>query len=67
MKTNSSLDILYNKHTTSAQDDRTLEEWEKHEGRCHGGLIVAKLTKISFGFFMLLHVRHSLFNIYLSN
>ena len=39
--------VLYNKHITSAQDDRTLEEWAKHEGKCRSGLTVAELTKIS--------------------
>ena len=37
MKTKSRLDVFLNEHITSAQDDRTLEEWTKHEGRCHSG------------------------------
>ena len=43
---NCSLDVLYNKNITSAQDDRTLEEWSKHEGRCHSRQTVAKVAKI---------------------
>ena len=46
MKTKSSLDVLYNEHITSAQDDRTLEEWTKHEGRCLSGQTVAEVAKI---------------------
>ena len=53
MKTKSSLDILYNEHITSAQDDqtlekwvKTLEKWVKHEGRCHSGSTVGEVTKI---------------------
>ena len=41
----SSLDVLYNEHITSAQDDRTLEEWAKHEGRCHRGSTVTEVAK----------------------
>ena len=47
MKTKSSLGILYNKHITSAQDEQTLEEGAKHEGRSDSRLTVAELTKIS--------------------
>ena len=46
MKTKSSLDVLYNDHITSAQDDRTLEEWAKHEGSCHSRSTVAEVAKI---------------------
>ena len=46
MKTKSSLDVLYNEHITSAQDDRTLKEWAKHEGRCLSGQTVAEVAKI---------------------
>ena len=46
MKTKSSLDVLYNEHITSAQDNRTLEEWAKHEGRCLSGQTVAEVAKI---------------------
>lgn len=28
----------------SAQDDQRLEEWARHEGRCHSGCTVAELT-----------------------
>ena len=45
MKKKSSLDVLYNEHITSAQDDRTLEEWAKHEGRCHSGSTVTEVAK----------------------
>ena len=46
MKTKSSLNVLYNEHITSAQDDRTLEEWAKHEGSCHSRSTVAEVAKI---------------------
>ena len=46
MKTQSSLGVLYNEHITSAQDDRTLEEWAKHEGSCHSRSTVAEVAKI---------------------
>ena len=46
MKTKSRLDVLYNEHVTSAQDDRTLADWTKHEGRCHSGQTVAEVAKI---------------------
>ena len=46
MKTKSSVDILYNEHITSVHDDRTLEEWAKHEGRCISGQTVAEVAKI---------------------
>ena len=45
MKTKSSFDVLYNEHITSAQVDRTLEEWAKHEGKCHSGSTVAEVAK----------------------
>ena len=55
MKTKSScLDVLYNEHITSAQDDRTLEEWAKHEGSYHSRSTVdevAKIFVISFCFY----------------
>ena len=46
MKTKSSLDVLYNEHITSAQDDWTLEKWTKHESSCHGRSTVAEVAKI---------------------
>ena len=46
MKTKSSLNVLYNEHITSAQDDRTLEKWTKHEGSCHSRSTVAEVAKI---------------------
>ena len=46
MKTKSSLDVLYNEHITSAQDDRTLEIWTKHEGSCLSRSTVAEVAKI---------------------
>ena len=46
MKTKNSLNVLYNEHITSAQDDRTLEEWAKHEGSCHSRSTVAEVAKI---------------------
>ena len=42
----SSFDVLYNEYITSAQDDRTLEEWAKHEGSCHSRSTVAEVAKI---------------------
>ena len=45
MKTKSNLDVLYNEHITCAQYDWTLEEWAKHEGRCHRGSTVAEVAK----------------------
>ena len=41
MTTKSTLDVLYNEHITSAQDDRTLEVWAKHEV----GVIADKLSQ----------------------
>ena len=46
MKTKCSLDVLYNKNITSAQDDWTLDEWAKHKGRCHSRSTVAEVAKI---------------------
>ena len=46
MKTKSSLDVLYNEHIISAQDDRTLEEWPKHESSCHSRSSVPEVAKI---------------------
>ena len=46
-KKKNSLGVSYNTHIFSAQDDRTPEEWAKHEGRWCSGFTVAELIKIS--------------------